>query len=154
MKLSEAMMLGMCRFRLEPESWTCEDGGCLLGVAALADGVVFRGGIVTTLRDFFAPTAENGIARSGDYLQIEEHWPWISKYFPVPVICRPRRPILPCFRTRDPASASTIISNLAFQVKLGLLPLEEVLAWIRSVEPDESSQAEAAQEPDAVLEEA
>jgi hypothetical protein len=136
MKLDEAMMLGMCRFNLYPQSWQCEDGGCLLAVAALAVGRRH-------------PNA---------YELIMELWPWLGERFPVPEwLMVPCPPILRLLLLRHPGAdghscnnrdqpsfadgeqvGDDIISVAAYYVKSGQIQLETVLDWIRSVQPEEA----------------
>jgi hypothetical protein len=115
LKLSEAMPQGVSRYKLDPNALIRENGGCLLGVAALADGVV---------------------CEDDDVEPILEHWPWIADVFPVPDICEGTEYSPTGLQCGGPYIAAEILSNLAFQVKEGWTPLEEVLEWIRSVEPE------------------
>ena len=138
MKLSEAMMLGMSAYRMEPSHWVCRDGGCLLGVAGRAAGIKF----VPLDWDEFVEDIE---------LIIRE-WPWIEeKYFPVPEFARSLHefnydcPYSYVAFTRQPQDAKSIISFLANHVYCGNVSVEAVADWVRSVEPQEPDQEQVSE---------
>jgi hypothetical protein len=133
-KLSEAMMLGISAFNLRPQVWACPDGGCLLGVAAHAAGIKF--------------------ASSGEAIaRIRIQWPWIDRKFDVPQLARD----LPKLRDgnflhiadKPSGGAVYIISFFANHVKLGTCSIEQVVDWVRSVEPAEEVAIEATMETPA-----
>lgn len=68
MKLSDAIMLGITRWRLEPRAWICADGGCLLGIGLLATGW----------------KQDKDAAR--EVVAIEQTWPWLTQRFKVPAL--------------------------------------------------------------------
>ena len=128
MKLSDAMMLGVSMFRLDPSMWACRDGGCLLGVAGHAAGIKY---------DF-----NRGCEEAVDSIRLlRQRWPWVENVFKVPYFAR-ELPILESGNFlhvggSDNAQADYIISFFANHVKQGTCSIEQVVDWVRSVEPSE-----------------
>ncbi len=116
MKFSDAVVLGMtiCP-RMDGEEWQT----CLIGVAWQAEKGV--GASVNSLFEFNAERATR-------------HWPWLlqkfANPFPLERICSQ------C--SHEHTTARHIISHVACAVANGLVSLEAVVQWIRSVEPEES----------------
>jgi hypothetical protein len=138
MKLSDAIMLGSTQLRFEPKYWMCEDGGCLLGLGGYAVGVRYE-------------TDENkrDVATMDEIGKITAIWPWINNSVEVPQFIRklpPYEDIYPFaylsnmgyLTNRRTYQAKALISVMAVHVKLGNLTMEQVVDWIRSVEPQEA----------------
>jgi hypothetical protein len=135
MKLSEAMMLPT-DIKLDSTNFC----GCLLGQA-------FN-------------TATGKLAKETAITEIEAQWPWLCKVFPVPAFVAP-------LTNSDTHKALDIISLAAYILDEGLddlwpnliecrlnskLTREQVVDWVRSVEPEEEPLAvQSEEEPNAVL---
>ena len=127
MRLSEAMMLGHTRYKLNPELWACEDGGCLLGVAGYAAGVQFT---------------EEG---DEDFERIIDRWPWLINHVTSPAFafdCGQSHLFSHLHNYPFENAAYCFISCLAFELKNGVVTIEQVVDWVRSVEPSEPEPVE------------
>ena len=122
MKLSDAIMLGSTKTKLNPDRWLTSDGtGCLIGIGISA---------ICELHDI--PTW------GGLDNEILVRFPWLRQDFPVPEIAKGHDDVwghLNGFKFTDLARAVDIISRMAYLVKAGRMTLEQAVDWIRSVEP-------------------
>jgi hypothetical protein len=122
MKLSDAMMLPT-NIKLDPFNFC----GCLLGQAVNAATGKFP--LVYYSR------------------QSVILWPWLLERYPVPEFVVP-------LTTSSHLKAQDIISLAAFIINgfgIGLITREQVVEWVRSVEPKEPVQDEIEEEQDAIL---
>jgi hypothetical protein len=131
-RLSSAMMLGICRFNLQPTVWSCRDGGCLLGIAMKAVGV--------EIVDASWPSPSR---------QIIEVWPWLNAQAPIPEFARTLAPnyygaaIEHPLKHDSEMQAIKLISFFAFHVSNKNLSIEKVVDWISQVEPKPRPELEA-----------
>lgn len=108
MKLSEAIMLGQGLIEFTPSRFLEHGCGCLIGAGYAAS---------TGKRNAFLK-------------EIIDRWPWLDTQVEVPAKLRNQG-------HRKFETAEFVISTFAFFVKDGSATLEEVVDWIRSVEPAE-----------------
>lgn len=115
MRLSDAMMLGSVTCRMERYNWN----SCALGCAGNAVGIPNWG--------------NRGHGRHNLILQA---WPWLLEECPCEMCIavsadrKKRAPWMAHERYMD-----HITSAFDFQVSYGLMTLEQLIDWVRSVEP-------------------
>ncbi len=126
MKLSEAVLLGSTNLRLEPKVWQSPVCACLIGMGLSAMG--------REPREDQAGTRNDAIAML----------PWLADGFAIPSILAGNHLVgyftrISVWGVNKPGqlSAWQIISALAYEVKDGIITLEQAIDWIRENEPQE-----------------
>lgn len=109
MKLSDALVLGITQTTFNPYNWN----HCLIGVAFHA---------VAGLE------ANICIDGSGWPTEAYARWPWLEQK-----VRTPEHLLGHGYKSK----ASFVLSSLAIRARKGEISFEQVLEWIRSVEPDE-----------------
>ena len=108
MKLSEAIVLGDSLKRCDPNMWISEDGSC---------GCAFGGALLAAgmnLKHFHNNWSGSACNRIAELPFVREHWPWIT------------------------GDHLVKISDLYREVAHGYATIEDVAAYVRTVEPEET----------------
>lgn len=111
--LSDAMILGDTMKKCDPETWISSDGscGCAFGGALLADGVTAD----EFQQQYFAAARLGSAEWFADMPCIMSRWPWLE------------------------AEHLLQISELYRGVAAGMRPIEDVAAYVRTIEPPQPS---------------
>jgi hypothetical protein len=130
MLLATAMELGFAIVTFDPGNWLTPDGscGCPFGGAIMAAGM--KDDFISTLDRLTVRPLDNWAPDIAEIQCVKKAWPWITEQH------------------------IRVISEMAFDVKKHMRTKEDILAYVRSVEPAEAPDAEQlAQEEEMAMEE-